>query len=93
MGKVFDITERLKENSNFARLNDILANEPPEVFRVTTVYMLSELQEKVTHLQGVVFTLMHMMSELRKRPLTRDERRKLANQLDIDLEKNNYTQK
>jgi hypothetical protein len=40
-----------------------------------------------------VFTLMHMMNELRKRPLTRDERRKLANQLDIDLEKKNYTQK
>jgi hypothetical protein len=32
MGKVFDITERLKENSNFARLNEIFANEPLKFF-------------------------------------------------------------
>jgi hypothetical protein len=88
MGKVLDIAGRIKENSNFARLNETLANEPPEVFRVTTVFMLSELQEKVSHLQEVVFTLIQMMSELRKRPLTQDERQELANLLDIDMEKN-----
>lgn len=88
MGKVFDITERIKENSSFARLNEILAKEPAEVFRVTTVYMLSELQEKVTHLQEVVFMLIDLMNDLRKKPLTQEERRKLVNLLDVKLEEN-----